>query len=443
MGKRIVFYSQHMVGVGHHFRNREIVRALAREHQVFFVDGGRQIPGDELATSVERIRLAPIFASETGLASEDPDRRIQEVLLARQQVLCEAIKRIDPDVLMIEFFPFGRWALRAELIAAIETARSVNCGVKVICSLRDIPPRAKTPDIVGMPMPQAWVANGRWLFYSVPFGGPQHLDTLMARRYYAEVCPTLNTCFDALLVHGDPQVTRLEEHFPWVADIEIPVVYTGYVSEKVEMGNRERPLSQPFVMVSAGGGAEAYELIVPCIEAWKSLIDQGKTDGRVMAIFTGPFVQEEQVASLQQMCDGGPFRLARFASDFPAWMQAADLSISRAGYNTCMNVLETGTPALFVPLEAAGDQVFRAHRLAELGIADVIGQADVTREAIAETIVKGLSCSRVTHAIALDGAEKTQAFVSGLATQRTAESDPIPTKRKEIGYENLHSTPVP
>ncbi len=121
--KRIVFYSQHLVGVGHHFRNREIVRALSQNHQVYFVDGGRQIPGGDLPDSVERIQLSPVFASEDGLSSEEPGRDIQEVLCERCDVLCEAIENIDPDVFMIEFFPFGRGRLRSELISAILRSR--------------------------------------------------------------------------------------------------------------------------------------------------------------------------------------------------------------------------------------------------------------------------------------------------------------------------------
>ncbi len=414
--KRIVFYSQHLIGVGHHFRNREIVRALLQNHRVYFVDGGRHIPGGDLPDSVERIRLSPVFASEEGLSADEPSRDIKEVLRERSDVLCAAIENIAPDVFMIEFFPFGRGRLRSELISSIESARLINPDVKVICSVRDIPMRAKTADLVGPPMPQALVSTGRLRFYSVPFGGPQYIHTLIARRYYTEVCPTLNTHFDALLVHADPQVTRLEDHFPWVEDIEIPIVYTGYVSEKLKPNRHKDGLTKGFVLVSAGGGTEAYELIVPCIEAWKLLLKQGTTQGRGMVIFTGPFVQDEQFESIRQMCNSGPFRLASFAPDFLSWMDAADFSISRAGYNTCMNVLETGISALLVPSVPMGDQVFRAEKLSELGLADMIALEDLSPDSVADAIRNGISQSPPRHDIALDGANKTLDFVSKLST---------------------------
>ena len=432
--KRIVFYSQHLMGVGHHFRNREIVRALSQNHQVYFVDGGRPIPGGDLPDTVKRIQLSPVFASEEGLSSDEPERDIQEVLRERCDVLCEAIENIDPDMFMIEFFPFDRWGFRSELISAIESARSINPDVKVICSLRDIPMRAKTVDLIGPPMPDALVSTLR--FDSVSIGGMQYVHTLMARRYYAEVCPTLNTHFDVLLIHGDTKVTRLEEHFPWVEDIEIPIEYTGYVSEKLKSEQRRDGLPKRFVLVSAGGGAEAYELIVPCIEAWKLLLEQGITQGREMVIFTGPFVQDDQFESLKQMCDGRPFRLSRFVPDFLSWMDVADFSISRAGYNTCMNVLETGTPALLVPSVPMGDQVFRAEKLSELGLADVIASVDLSPDIVADVIAKGLSRSRTRHDIALDGANKTLEFVSKLSTRKRL-------KKKGRFFENLYSSFFP
>lgn len=416
--KRIVFYSQHLIGVGHHFRNREIVRALSQNHQVYFVDGGRQISGGDLPDTVKRIQISPVFASAEGLSSDESGRDIQEVLRERCDVLCEAIENIDPDIFMIEFFPFGRGRLRSELISAIESARSTNPDVKVVCSLRDIPMRAKTADLVGPPMPDALAITGKLRFYSVPFGGPQYVHTLMARRYYNEVCPTLNTHFDALLVHGDPKVTRLEEHFPWVEDIEIPIEYTGYVSEKLKPQHLNNGLPKRFVLVSTGGGAEAYELIVPCIEAWKLLLKQRATQGREMVIFTGPFVRDDHFESLKHICDGGPFQLSRFAPDFLSWMQVADFSISRAGYNTCMNVLETGTSALLVPSVPMGDQVFRAEKLSELGLADVIASKDLSPDSVADVIIKGISRPPASHNIALNGANKTVDFVFKLSTRK-------------------------
>ena len=110
------------------------------------------------------------------------------------------------------------------------------------------------------------------------------------------------------------------------------------------------------VLVSAGGGVEGLTLIAPCIEAWKQLDQDDAHDGCEMVIFAGAFIDETHFDALRALCDDGPFHIERFTSNFLAWMKHADLSISRAGYNTCMNVLETQVPTILVPSIAMDDQ---------------------------------------------------------------------------------------
>lgn len=409
--KRIIMYSQHLVGMGHHFRNLQIARALARNHDVHFVNGGRPIPDFKMPGSINLIQLMPISLTSEGLASEDRDQGIRETFEKRLIELTEAVTNIQPDVIMIEHFPFGRWNLRSELQHLLEMVKAKIPDVNIICSLRDIPLRARTADI--------FKSHSSINVEKPDLLTPQDQDLYKSKRYYEEVCPTLNACFDALLVHGDPCVTRLKEYFPWVEDIIIPIVYTGYVSEKPndriggKFGESIDNIDN-FVLVSAGGGIDGYELVVPCIEAWKLLHKQGKIDGWNMVIFPGPFINDDQYGNLEQMCAIGPFYIERHTPDFLQWMQAANFVISRAGYNTCVNILETGTPALLVPspLSVNEDQSIRASKLADLGLLKKIDPVDLTPDRAADCIMQSLSLqSPLTHKIRLDGAEKTLSFI--------------------------------
>ena len=419
--KRIVFYSQHLLGVGHHFRNLQIVRALAQDHEVYFIDGGRQIQKADV--SIKTIRLEPVFLDTPSghLVPEDSSRSILGVMERRRRAIKEKIEKIRPDIFIVEFFPFGRGELRAEILPAILTARSIQACI--ICSLRDIPRRITTTNSSDWSLSSTGLL-GRWLRILFPLGlfnDQSRRAILNARQYYDRVFSTLNEYFDYLLVHGDPKVTRLEDHFPWVDEISIPIEYTGYVSEKpngpqgYQSGIRNGiGCKDAFVLVSAGGGLEAYELIVPCIEAWKLMAKRGAIGDRKMVIFSGPFIQEDQYKIMEEMCVGGPFHLGRFVPDFLHWMQAADFSISRSGYNTCMNILETRTRALLVPSLKMGDQDFRARKLADLGFADVIASKDLTSRRVANAIRRGLSQPPIEHNISLDGAERTNEFISKL-----------------------------
>lgn len=373
--KRLIFYSQHLVGVGHHFRNRQIISALVDEYEVYFIDGGRSVPGATLPASAQTHHLTPVFKDLTsGCLTSETEYDIQTVLKLRKQALISLIDRICPDIFIIEYFPFARWELASELLAAIYKARSVNLDIRIICSLRDVPRRTQNADRI----------------FSI-----------------------LNHHFNALLIHADPQLTRLEDHFSHTNKIHIPVHYTGYVVEPLNSVDHEC-LKQNSVLVSAGGGADGYDLIKPCIKAWQYLSQKGIVKDRKMVIFTGPFMPQAQYAALESVCNGGPFQIDQFTPHFLHWMQWADLSISRAGYNTCMNILETCTRAILVPGSLVSDQEFRAHRLFKLGIADTISPKNLTTDKLAKAIVNALSSAPPVHNIALNGATTTRDLIRAI-----------------------------
>ena len=408
---RVAFYSQHLIGVGHHFRNRQIVNELVKTCDVFFIDGGRSVPEADLDEQVARIPLPPLRTGPQGIEPVDKERDLQAVMRGRQIQLSEAMEQVCPDVFCVEFFPFSRWSLKSEILHTIVRLNQVNPGAKVLCSLRDIPTRAKSDAL----QPTVALAQRRdgdaMRFYSVPFGGIHHEYLSFNRRYYEEVVPVLNQYFDAVLVHGDPKLSRLEDHFPWAADIGIPIIYTGFVSEKLEDASRPDGAPNRYVLVSAGGGSGGLALVAPCIEAWKQLAQDNALDGCEMVIFAGAFINETHFETLRELCGDGPFRIERFTSNFLAWMKHADLSISRAGYNTCMNVLETQVPSILVPSIAMDDQVFRAQKLMGLGIAQVIHPDQLGVTKIAKMIAEMLESSVPEHHLSLDGAVYTRKFI--------------------------------
>ena len=412
--KRVAFYSQHLIGVGHHFRNRQIVNELVKTCDVFFLDGGRPISGADLDERVVRISLPPLRTGAQGIEPVDTGRDLQAVMHERQARLADAMEQIRPDVFCVEFFPFSRWSLKSEILNTIVRLNQINPGAKVLCSLRDVPTRAKSDEL----QPTIALAQRRdgdaVRFYSVPFGGIYHEYLSFNRRYYEEVVPVLNLYFDAVMVHGDSQLSRLEDHFPWGDDIGIPVVYTGFVSEKLEDVSRPERAPDRYVLVSAGGGAEGFGLVAPCIEAWKQLDRDDALDGREMVIFAGAFIDETHFDALRELCDDGPFRIERFTPNFLAWMKYADLSISRAGYNTCMNVLETQVPSILMPSIAMDDQEFRAQKLMGLGIAQVIHPDQLGAGKMAKAIAEMLESSVPEHHLSMDGAVHTRKFIESV-----------------------------
>ncbi|MDE2798097.1 MAG: glycosyltransferase [Gemmatimonadota bacterium] len=421
--KRIVFFSQHFLGVGHHFRNFQIVRALAKSYKVYFVDGGREVHRIDIP-SVTTISLPTLFKDleSQRIVCEDPKFSLRKAQEKRKQILLEKIAQIQPDIFVIELFPFARSILYKELIPAIQKARAINPKAKVICSLREI--IRKTPEkelsTKKPPHPETLFFIPRMIWYAVSFWRKDEKNKRLARLYYERVVPVLNRYFDYVLVHGDPRLFQLESFFPWIEKIEIPVEYTGYVSEK--LGSPDTDTQKmidkqgPYVLVSVGGGILGWDMITTAVQTWKILRENGYIQNMKMVIFVGVFMKDAEYDEIKEMCTEDFFFLSRFTNDFLQWMQGAELSISQAGYNTCMNVLETGVKAILVPISAERDldQAPRAKKLSELGIADMIRSEDLTLERMANAILERLESLPVEHNIVLNGAERTEQLLSSL-----------------------------
>jgi predicted glycosyltransferase len=386
-GKRVLVYAQHLSGVGHHVRIREIARALAREHRVAFVQGGRPVPGPDAGSAFELVALPAIQRGPEGIEPLERGRSLEAVLESRSAQLRRAAAEIAPDVLVVEHYPFSKWELETEIDALIDAARAANPRLELVCSARDILKQTR-------------------------------FEHLADDAYRRRVVGRLNQRFDTLLVHSDPSFTRLEEHFAGAGELTVRVAHTGFVSEKPgpARGDARAQADGPWagegrVVVSTGGGAGSAALVERVVEAWGRLVSRGADGGRLLLVFAGLFWSDGEAARLRERATGRCAVLP-FSSDFLRQVEQADLSISRAGYNTCTNLLETRTRALLLPDPRMSDQHFRAQRFAEHGLAEVVYEKEPSAELLAEAIEAALRREPPRHAFDLDGAQRTCALLS-------------------------------
>ena len=202
---------------------------MAKSYKVYFVDGGREVHRIDIP-SVTTISLPTLFKDleSQRIVCEDPKFSLRKAQEKRKQILLEKIAQIQPDIFVIELFPFARSILYKELIPAIQKAKSVNPKVKVICSVREI--IRKTPEkelsTKKPPHPETVFFIPRMIWYAVSFLHKNEKNKRLARLYYERVVPVLNRYFDYVLIHGDPRLFQLESFFPWIENIEIPIEYT-------------------------------------------------------------------------------------------------------------------------------------------------------------------------------------------------------------------------
>jgi predicted glycosyltransferase len=359
--KKLIFYCQHVLGLGHLIRGLELVRGLSEYFDICFLNGGEITSDIEIPSSVEVINLPPVKsdAEFQGIHTVNDSDKIDEILELRKGLIIDLYRRTLPELLVIELFPFGRRIFAGELVPLLEQIRLGGRRTKVVCSLRDI---------------------------------------LVSKReqqeFEEEACRIVNRYFDLLLVHSDPRFQRLDDTFPRVADLKCPIRYTGFVVRMEAEKDREISGDKQIIIVSIGGGRVGIELIESAIGSSVLLDNQLPHQ---MYIFTGPYLPEVQFERLRSKIGGrANIILQRYTSDFISYLREADLSISMAGYNTCMNIITERVRAIVYPFTGNNnqEQSIRAGKLEKLGILDVIRADELSPETLAGKIVEALSKPR-------------------------------------------------
>ena len=130
-----------------------------------------------------------------------------------------------------------------------------------------------------------------------------------------------------------------------------------------------------------------------------------------MQIFTGPYLGSDGFAALKEKAIPG-VHVERFTAHFPAWLQAADLSISMGGYNTTMNTLDSGTPALILPFSQNQEQRLRAEHLANHACLKILDEQKMSPGSLADNIVTMVNKKKRVPEILLDGAAMTSQLLT-------------------------------
>lgn len=381
---KIIFYCQHVLGIGHFFRSLEICREL-HDHEVILITGGPK-PNVEIAGHIREVSMPTLMMTPdfSELFTPEKNISIEKVMSVRKKIILDLLEAENPDIFIVELYPFGRKAFQFEIDPALEYVRkNIRHPCFLICSLRDILVEKKDQE-----------------------------------KYEKRVISVLNRHFDALLVHSDPDLISLDESFARLRDIKIPIVYTGFITSKPpEDAYRtiRRMLNidpqKKLVVASAGGGKVGVRLLEATLEAGCLLKD--KIDMHI-EVFTGPFIDPEDFGRLKRL-ETRDFAVSRFTSNFLSYLAAADLSVSMAGYNTCMNILAAKTPAILWPFSQNREQRYRAERLAKKAPFAVLQDSDLTPDRLAFFIRKRLlQKEKSTAMVNLQGSTFTSEWINSL-----------------------------
>lgn len=362
---RVMIVVTHLLGTGHLSRALTLGRAFsAVGHDATVVSGGG--PALHLDTrSVRMVQLPPVASDGVDfsrLLDEKGAEVSQHMMDARKDLLRATLADGRPDVLITELFPFGRRILSDEFETLLDAAQNMVPKPIVLSSVRDI---------------------------LAPPSKPQKAARTEAiiRRFY-----------DAVLVHADASVIALDQSWPVTPAIEQKLRYTGFVAPPAPQPGRK---SSETVVVSAGGGAVGTAIFEAACAAAKQMPQF------IFRLFVGG--EETRRADLGRNAPEN-VTISPPTTAFRSLLTRATASISMCGYNTALDLLQTGVPAVIVPFDDGGEveQSLRAKALSRLPAMTVVRQTDLTGDRLASAVAHVIAdAPREPQHGAMDGAAQT------------------------------------
>lgn len=373
---KVMIVVTHLLGTGHLSRALTLGRAFqAAGDTVQLVSGGFRAP--QLDTrGVSLVQLPPLRSDGVDFTQLlTPDGALADAAYrsTRQAALCAALQEMQPDILITELYPFGRRSLRQEFLALLRAAQALASPPKVLASIRDILAPPSKPE-------KATKA-----------------DAAIAEFY------------DAVLVHSDPNATRLEVSWPVSPMLAQKLRYTGYVAPAAA-GPHPQALGVGEILVSAGGGSVGDEIYHCALQAARLMPD---TPWRLLV---GGSDATDRIQALQQI--PSPARIEAARPDFRQMLSHVAASVSMCGYNTALDLMQANTPAVLIPFDAGREveQGLRAGSLLPLPGFEMLRTGDLSASRLVTALKTAIAAPRREASdLQFDGAARSVEIAHELA----------------------------
>ena len=329
----ILYLYETATGLGHQRRASGIVNQLFEDgFEVTVASGSFVKPEEYFHSGINLIRL-PTNRKNVGGKFHYYDEHNNLVLdekfdlnswkAERKKAIEDIASHKKIDALIPEWWPFKRINEFSGVVQQIEESQERHFGQKplIFSSIRDVLSR-------------------------IDLDEPDN-DNAQARR----AVEILNNRVTAVLVHGDPHLVTFPETFALADDIKIPLFYTGYVVRDADRPAGSDGRSKK-VIISSGSGDLGHHVLNAAHSA------RGRTDIALhnWTYVLGPRIGEsrDKLHCLKEVFTppaNGLYQVPQDeciedTSDLPQWFRHAAFSISNAGYNTTMEVLSSGVPAV-------------------------------------------------------------------------------------------------
>jgi predicted glycosyltransferase len=205
----------------------------------------------------------------------------------------------------------------------------------------------------------------------------------------------VQNCFDGVAVLGHPHVfdVRTEYHFPEA--LRLKTSFCGYISKDEPVRPRaevhcELQVSDgdKLALVTTGGGEDGYQLLQNYLQGLPST---GQPRFKSL-IITGPDLAPGQAGAISTLAQARPgVRVLDFTADMLSYINAADVVVSMAGYNTICEILSLKKKAVVVPrVHPVEEQRIRAERMSKLALFRMILPPDLNPRSLMDAVTRQL-----------------------------------------------------
>lgn len=384
MNRKVFFYVQHLLGIGHLQRAANIAKAISKKNiDISLISGGLKVPQINL-DNVRTFHLPEIRSLDDSfkILVDVNNKPINEYIKnKRKKLLLEKFTSLNPGILIIEMFPFGRRQMSFELIPLLELARNQKSKIHIVCSVRDVLVKKKQTS------------------------------------RHEEMLDIANKYFDYILVHSDKNIITFDKTFPLTKELKSKLIYTGYVYNNSNDSKKKSQKEYPDIIVSAGGGAVGTKLLQTAIKArnisplkhfkWMILVGINETKENI-----------EKLKSLANNYFNG-LTIEPARDDFFHLLKNSKISISQGGYNTLTDILATNTASIVIPYNGkyGSDQILRSKVFSKKNLIYVLDEKLLSPENLSIHIEKALlNKNKIKTSVDLRGAENTAKIIHQLIT---------------------------
>ncbi|MEM9625390.1 MAG: glycosyltransferase [Pseudomonadota bacterium] len=333
---RLLIYSHDTFGLGHLRRCRVIAHHLVeryRQLSILILSGSPIIGSFDFKARVDFVRIPGVIKLRNGNYTPlSLHLDIEQTLAMRSSIIQHTAEIFDPHLFLVDKEPLG---LRGEVEGTLEMLK--DRGTRLVLGLRDV-------------MDDPALLREEW------------------RR--KNVYPALNELYDDIWIYGLPEIFDPLSELPDMQHLAEKMTFTGYLRRQLpqappDAAESELP-SEPYLLVTTGGGGDGDRLIDWVLSAYESDPDLPHP---ALLVF-GPFMnQDRRLAFQERAANLKKVHAITFEARFERLLERAIGVVAMGGYNTFCEILSFGKPALIVPrTRPRREQLLRARSAKALGM---------------------------------------------------------------------------